>query len=240
MGMKDPLAIFSNLYFSAQPLFNFSDSSHPVFGYELLLRNQETHAFPAQFFDTVISSQSLNAQLLNWYYKEIKAILESTKKVISINLHPQQLYYCETFCMLNKLKKYHEQLLIEITEHDTHPSIYSHSESILSKSIHNIRTMNFSIALDDVGTGIHTLEKISYLIENVDVIKFSTLSFKLLHPEEIFFLIDFWYKLSETRKVKLIIEGVEDYDMHHYLIDQKIFLQQGFYLGKPISTKKIN
>ncbi|MBE9897065.1 EAL domain-containing protein [Enterococcus casseliflavus] len=239
MEMTDSLSIFSDLYFSAQPLFNFSNSVNPIFGYELLLRTQETQAFPTEFFDRVILSKTLNAQLLNWYYTEIKSILERTQKNISVNLHPQQLYYPETFTMLNKLKKYHNQILIEITEHDTQPSIYKHAEIFLSKSIHQIKKMNFNIALDDVGTGIHTLEKLLPLLEYIDVIKFSTLSLKQLDSKEVLFLIEFWDKLSETRKVKLIVEGVDNHKIHHYLITKKIFLQQGYYLSKPIPTVNI-
>lgn len=239
MEMTDSLSIFSDLYFSAQPLFNFSNSVNPIFGYELLLRTQETQAFPTEFFDRVILSKTLNAQLLKWYYTEIKDILQHTEKIISINIHPQQLYYSETFSMLDKLKMHHEQLLIEITEHDTHPSIYRQSDATLTKSILKIRKMRFSTALDDIGTGIHTLENIISLMESVDVIKFSTLSFKQLYLEEILFLIDFWNKFSEARKVKIIIEGVDTHMLHRDLLLRKIFLQQGYYLSKPIPISDI-
>lgn len=239
MEPTDSLSIFSDLYFSAQPLFNFSNSANPIFGYELLLRTQETKAFPTEFFDRVILSKTLNAQLLKWYYTEIKGILEHTKKIISINIHPQQLYYSETFSMIDKLKMHHEQLIIEITEHDTHPSIYRHSDEILERSILKIRKMKISTALDDIGTGIHTLENIIGLMESIDVIKFSTLSFKQLYSEEILFLIDFWDKFSETRKVKIIIEGVDTHMLHRDLLLRGIFLQQGYYLSKPIPISDI-
>lgn len=236
MEPTDSLSIFSDLYFSAQPLFNFSNSANPIFGYELLLRTQETKAFPTEFFDRVILSKTLNAQLLKWYYRELKDILEHTTKIISINIHPQQLYYFETFSMLEKLKKYHEQLLIEITEHDTKPSIYGNSEAILSKSIQKIKKMKFSTALDDIDTGIHTLENIIGLMKSVDVIKFSTLSFKHLYSEEILFLIDFWDEFSKTRKIKFIVEGVDTHMIHQELVLRNIFLQQGYYLSKEIPT----
>lgn len=228
---------FSKLTLYAQPIYYFSVPCHPLVAYELLLRNTLDKKFPSQFFERVISDQKVHAELLEWYYKEVLSVLSKSKEMISINIHPQQLVFPETYSFLKNLEVYHKKILVEITEHDTNQSIQDQPVHFLANAIQNIKGMKFSVALDDVGTGIYTVDYLNTLIKSVDVIKFSTLSIN--NYEEIMTEIDFWYDFSVSNKVRLIIEGVDSYVFHNQLLKRKIFLQQGFFLGKPIAKENI-
>lgn len=237
---QELLSIFPQLYFDAQPIFQMKADSQKVIGYELLLRSTERNRFLLSFFQQVIKYKKLHTRLLQWYRNEIFSLLHPNEETkISLNIHPQQLSYPETFLMLADLAPYHDRILIEITEDDTEPSIACDPKSFLMNKINQIKKMRFSVALDDVGTGIHSLTNIAPMLDKIDVIKFSPISLRVLSQKEIFFLIDFWRNIASNRKIQFIVEGVETSDIHEYLLEEEIFLQQGFYLDKPAPADQL-
>lgn len=161
-------------------------------------------------------------------------IVSKTKKIINVNIQPQQLFYEETFNMLNKLAEHSSQLCIEITEYDTNSSIQDNSQFFLLCMIKRLKKIGFLVALDDVGTGIHTLNNILPLLNEVDVIKFSILPFNKKTKDEGLFLASCWNKLAQAKGIEFVVEGIEDGEMEKELIECEAFLQQGFYLGKPV------
>nr|WP_232845984.1 hypothetical protein [Enterococcus innesii] len=77
------------------------------------------------------------------------------------------------------------------------------------------------------------------MLDKIDVIKFSPISLRVLPQKEIFFLIDFWRNIASNRQLQFIVEGVETSDIHEYLLEEEIFLQQGFYLDKPAPADQL-
>ena len=220
------------LYLVAQPIFRVDEKNEKVIAYELLIRSRKDDSFPAELFEKIVLDQELNRQLLSWYSIEVLKIVSKTEEKININIHPQQLYYPETFDMLNKLAKYRTQICVEITEHDTQPSIKDNSKSFLLEVIKNIKRLGFLVALDDVNTGIHTFDNIVFFLADIDLLKFSIIPFKD-KPCDVFLIINFWNCIAKEKKITLLVEGIEDYKTKNQLIECGIFFQQGFQLGEP-------
>lgn len=228
---------FSDLCLFVQPIYNFKGQQQ-LFGYEVLIRNKKSHHFPVNWYNKIILSKDLHSDYIDWFYLEIEKILKATKEIISINLHPQQLYYEETFSTLNRLKVYNKRILIEITEHDTVPPLNMSNSLFIKNAIERIKTFQFSIALDDVGTGIYNTQDVLSLLKRVNIIKFSTLFFPSSNINVLSELI-YWKRIADRYTLKLIIEGVESKDLHKILLKNNLFLQQGFYFSKPFPSVEL-
>lgn len=226
-------------YLVVQPIFRVHAQTKEILAYELLLRSNKNDLFPFFEFQKLIENRESNGQLMNWYYKEILAIISKTKKVINVNIHPQQFFFPETFDMLNKLTKYSKRICIEITEHDTNPSIKDNSSFFLLGMINTIKKMGYSVALDDVGTGIHTLINIRLLLDAVDVLKLSIISLKQTYQFEIISEINFWSEIAREHNTSFIVEGIDNCVMVTNLVEKGMFLQQGFILGQPEPISKL-
>lgn len=228
---------FSDLCLFVQPIYNFKGQQQ-LFGYEVLIRNKKSNHSPVNWYNKIILSKDLHSDYIDWFYLEIEKILKATKKIISINLHPQQLYYEETYSILNRLKDYNKRILIEITEHDTVPPFNISNSLFIKNAIERIKMFQFSIALDDVGTGIYNTQDVLPLLKRVNIIKFSTLLFSSSNVN-ILGEIKYWKRIAGRYTLKLIIEGVESKDLHKILVKNNLFLQQEFYFSKPFPSMEL-
>nr|WP_207940317.1 EAL domain-containing protein [Enterococcus sp. DIV2402]MBO0463675.1 EAL domain-containing protein [Enterococcus sp. DIV2402] len=237
---KNLSSIFSILYFDMQPIFKIEKENRKVVCYELLLRSTEKNTFPIEIFHQIIKCKKQHTQLLQWYKNKILSLLELNSEIsISINIHPQQLFYTETFLMFKNLQHYSNRILIEITEDDTKPSIACKLDIFLTDKIIEIKKMQFSVALDDVSTGIYSFKNIRPLLDKIDMIKLSYISLEKLPQKDISCLINFWSEIANKLGIDFVVEGVENINIHKYLLDNVICLQQGFYLSKPFSASKL-
>lgn len=92
--------------------------------------------------------------------------------------------------------------------------------------------MGYQLALDDVDSGLNSLQYVMDHIDLVDVIKFSLLPFrKMDHPTMLHFL-EGWYKISQRYNLRLVVEAVEDEQFAHKLFDLGVTYQQGYFRGR--------
>lgn len=214
-----------------------------LIGYEVLLRNNEQNPYyPAAKMAEVIHDRKEHSLFLKWFQEELmRLVVLCPTAQFSINFAPKQLFYPETHVFFTEMQPYAKQLTIEITEDA--PFFTASNDTINSLTIDqhflsifaSIKEKGYCIALDDVGSGRNSLEEVLKYTPYLDQIKFSMVncSKKKLNEATLQLFLHAWKRFSEDYHLDFIIEGVEDQEMSDELKEQGMFLQQGYYFGKP-------
>lgn len=219
-----------------------------IIGYEILLRNKEKNPYyPSLKMDNILQNQEEHAYFLKWFQEEMLRLLDSAPtEQFSINLAPNQLLYPETHVFLTNMQHYAKQLIIEITEEA--PLFIASTSDVdaltidqqLQSAFSSIKEKGYYIALDDVGSGKNSLDEVLKYTPYLDQIKFSIVKCnkKDLNEETLNLFLTAWQQLSKDYHLEFIVEGIEDQETSDRLKEQGIFIQQGYYFGKPSKWKK--
>lgn len=230
-----------DLQFHFQPKVDVHNKR--LMGYEVLLRNNEQNPYyPAVKMAEVIHDRKEHSLFLKWFQEELMRLVVLCPNIqFSINFAPKQLFYPETHVFFTAMQPYAKQLTIEITEDA--PLFTASNDTINSLTIDqhflsifaSIKEKGYCIALDDVGSGRNSLEEVLKYTPYLDQIKFSMVncSKKKLNEATLQLFLHAWQRFSEDYHLDFIIEGVEDQEMSDELKEQGMFLQQGYYFGKP-------
>ncbi|KRN81691.1 EAL domain-containing protein [Ligilactobacillus acidipiscis] len=90
------------------------------------------------------------------------------------------------------------------------------------------------ITLDDVGTGINTLENIQGFLPYIFGLKFPLQNFRAEgRQEQIITELATWKKIADTNNISLVVEGVENEADDQFLDNLEISYRQGYHYGKP-------
>lgn len=216
-----------------------------VTGYEILLRNTEKPPFyPFAKMEKVYHDQAEHACFLRWLQAELQTLLQNHPTVsLSLNFAPRQLLHSETKEFLILMKPYAHQLTIEITEEIPLLGVYEdlNIQQIDREIVHMlafIQKQGYLISLDDVGTGQNSLERALIYVPYLHQIKFSIV--KCLRQNASVKIVDSfleaWHQFALDNHLDMVIEGIEDADLSEKLKQAGLYLQQGFYFGKPEAT----
>lgn len=227
------------LYF--QPKVNIQTNC--IIGYEILLRIEDPFPrFPKKELEEIIENQKKHASFLMWFESKLIKYFNLFPTIIfSINFTPKQLLYPETQQLLTNIIDFREQVIIELTENEFAyfcPLKYISNEIIEKKLCHSlmlIKEKKYIISLDDVGAGRNSLERVESYLEYIDQIKFSLIKYnsKLIEDETIQLFLRSWNSFAKKNHLELIIEGIENQQTRTFLKTNKIYLQQGYFFGKP-------
>jgi len=151
--------------------------------------------------------------------------------VLSINVSARQLAepgFCDYLkSLLAKYQLDPKKIDLEVTEY----LFFDHSVDNL-KTVNAIKSMGFSISLDDFGTGFSSL---SYLKKfHVDQIKIDKSFIDDFDSESGAIFIETIVKMSESLKKQIIAEGVETASQAEYLQSVGCINVQGFLFSKPL------
>ncbi|WP_407371699.1 EAL domain-containing protein [Carnobacterium sp.] len=218
-----------------------------VVGYEVLLRNKEQNPYyPVGKMANILKNQEEHYYFLKWFQDEMTQVLHSapTEK-FAINFAPNQLLYPETHIFFTNMQQFVEQLIIEVTEEpplfvDTINNLGALTvDQQLHSAFLSIKEKGYYIALDDVDSGKNSLDEVLKYTSYLDQIKFSIVKCdkKDLNEETLNLFLTAWKHFSEDYHLDFIVEGIEDQETSDRLKKQGIFIQQGYYFGKP--SKKI-
>ena len=119
-------------------------------------------------------------------------------------------------------------LIIEITE----GALINNSEQVISH-INDLRELGIQIAIDDFGTGFSSL---SYLnMFDIDILKIDKSFIKNIPSNEVSTKItNSIIGLAKDLKVKLVAEGIENWDQLSYLRRLNCYTGQGYIYSKPV------
>ena len=168
-------------------------------------------------------------------YKALSSNSKIARKKIFINLSPPSFPILLDDEFTQSLKQYEispEQIVIELTERFS--SQLPQENEVYFDIIKRIsKHGGFEIAVDDVGTGYSTLERIAAL--NPQYIKYDRSLFKnvyrdSLKQELLKTIFDFSNKINS----RLIVEGVDNQDDYNFALKLGVEYMQGFLFGRPL------
>jgi sensor c-di-GMP phosphodiesterase-like protein len=220
-----------------QPIVDVSSNS--LYGCEMLARWQrpgQDVISPMEFIPYVEKSGQIlpiTEQLIEKAIYEISKLnWQMTKQVISINVVPDQLESLDVLEKSLKLLQHSEitpeQIAFEVTERKQFTDL-----TMASDVIEQLRMRGIGVKLDDAGTGyggfsyIQQLNIRSLKIDKMFVENIGTADIKLS-------LLDSIIAFGKEAGMEMIAEGVETEEQSKYLAEQGVYLQQGYFFGKPM------
>lgn len=215
--------------------------SGEILGYEALIRLKGSAVSPKDFIpvaeedDLIIAIgrkavQMVVTQLCQWQQKGLEM------KPVAINFSAVQIHDYNFKNHLLKLLKENNVdpnlIVLEITEN----VFLENTEATLS-FLQELREYGIRIAIDDFGTGYSSLSYLTFL--PIDTIKLDrNLSMKFLNFDSNA-VIDSFIALAHSLGLKVIAEGIEDYEQVKRLMIGKCDAVQGFYFSMPLEVSDV-
>ncbi len=129
--------------------------------------------------------------------------------------------------IMQRFKVATSQIEIELTE-----SAFVDYEEVIVERINTFRGLGFSVAVDDFGTGVSSLNRLSAM--NVDVLK---LDKSFLHSNQDSrgtIVVEQIIHLAKKLGMRIVSEGVENEGQVEWLRDVQCDTAQGYYFSRPI------
>jgi len=216
-----------------QPIVSLSDGD--IFGYEALSRISEN------FLEIKIENLFKFAGKLNksWELETLcrkKALKNArdmdTQKRLFLNVNPNIIHdkefkYGFTKRRLEKYGLNSENIVFEITER----SAIANPETFFD-TINHYKRQNYSIAIDDVGSGFSGLNTINEIRPNIIKLDM-TLTRNIDNDEVKQHLCKAMVDFGKNAGIKVIAEGIETKEELKTLINLNVEFGQGFFLGVP-------
>ncbi len=223
-----------------QPIVDVSSNS--LYGCEMLARWQrpgQAVISPMEFIPYVEKSGQILAitdQLLEKGTLEIRKLnWHITKQIISINVVPDQLESPDIMEKLLRILKGSDinlnQVAFEVTERKQFTDL-----AMASDVIEQLRSKGIDVKLDDAGTGYGGFSYIQQL--NIRSLKIDKMFVENIGTTDIkVSLLNSIIAFGKEAGMEMIAEGVETEEQSQYLAEQGVYLQQGYFFGKPMIFK---
>lgn len=234
----DQLCFFKQAIFYVEPA---AVMKREIDSYELLLRDGgNQNRFPLDLFKEFVKSDETNRIYWDGIEENLISILSQNKNdKFAINIDPQQLYFESTFDFFKKIEEYKGQLLIEITEavpwNRPQEDYFSPS---LKKYIKRFYDMGYKVAMDDISSGMNSLNMVKECAEYISRIKLSLIQLDFDDQKVVQQVIIMWGLVAQYLKVEIVIEGIDTVITNIWVSNNILGLQQGFYLSTPNEVEK--
>ncbi len=226
------------IYTVYQPIFNLRDGT--IYGYEALSRGPKDSFFedPDTIFTFAARYELLpKVEELCLYNAIREASKLNSNSLIFLNITPDQIprlldnHFVD---FLSECRVKDNRVVIEITEKFAIPHYGTYQEILV-----RTKGRGLKIALDDVGVGYSTLERISEI--GPDYLKYDRtlvrdIDKNLIRQELIKSFVNFANRINST----IIAEGIENENELEFLKDLGIKYGQGFYLCRPKPVNELN
>lgn len=212
-----------------------------IYGAEALLRwNHHEWGFvsPGEFIPIAEETQLINP-MSDWVIKKVCSQIRTWKdkgldvRPVSINVSPVRLMekglveFVTQHLEMNNLQA--TDLEFEITEN----SLLKFDKSVLS-TLEELQQLGIRIAIDDFGTGYSSLE---YLREfHADTLKIDQVFIKNMSitNEKDLAILSSILHLAKGLDLRIVAEGVEEYEQFHFLKQRDCDFIQGYLFSKPV------
>ncbi|MBU3197409.1 EAL domain-containing protein [Clostridium algidicarnis] len=224
-----------------QPQINIK--TRRVDGYEALLRwhSEELGWVSPGEFIPIAEEAGLISLIGQWVIKEVCRQIRCWKdknlevstvavNISAIQFHDSQLIE-DILYMLEQEGLSPKDLEIEITE-SILMNFYEKNMSLLNQ----LKDLDFSLALDDFGTGYSSLNYLSVMPINKLKIDKSFIDFIDKNKKDKS-IVEGIINLSHNMGIKVVAEGVEDYNQLKLLEDMGCDKIQGYIFSKPLPAK---
>ncbi|MBM5718643.1 EAL domain-containing protein [Listeria innocua] len=209
--------------------------------YEILLRDDsEVPRFPLSELEAVLADEELYLTFCEWFSDAFFDVLKKyPNDRFAINIAPQQLFYMETLHMLDKLRSESHRITIEMTEdifdvpaHKRHLNADDKDAFILNK-IKIIHGLGYHVAIDDVGCGLNSLERVLSYLPYIIELKFSLIHFNNIDLEDLLLFIKAWANFAHKNYLDFVVEGIETKETMAILESHGVSIFQGYLVNKP-------
>ncbi|MGX7418269.1 EAL domain-containing protein [Carnobacterium gallinarum] len=214
-----------------------------VVGYELLLRKFEAGSWHFPLISPEEWDDSLPQELVDEVLRIANQLQEAH---LSINFSRKQLLYFDSLPFLTYLMQ-HKPESVEITVElieaenflaEVEEATDDNDQEVVQKIIEQfkkIKALGIEISIDDVGTGMNSIEQVLQLIPYVDELKVPIQNYREngMSYEQIVQEITCWQEISQKYQKRLILEGVENQKESERLSQSNMHIQQGFYFSEP-------
>lgn len=182
---------------------------------------------------SVSDKQALTSYVIN-HIIEDSTKLHMNKYRFAVNISPQEIEDISfkewILDIINKCKNINDIIEFEIIEKD-----FINDFNIFNDNIKLLKKFGFYISLDDIGSGYNTLEMINK-ISNIDYIKIDK---KIINSINTCDLVECILKIAKIKDIRVLAEGVEDYNTYKKLKDLNCDMGQGYFFHKPQNIKQI-
>ncbi|KGX89421.1 hypothetical protein N781_09220 [Pontibacillus halophilus JSM 076056 = DSM 19796] len=215
-----------------QPIVHLSD--HSIFGYEALLRPTHYEINPMQLF-SFAQRAGLHSMLDQKAREEAvkkKAELIPKGQKCFINFLPSTIYAPEhclshTFSIVNRYNVNPAELVFEVVETEAIDDV-----DHLKRILRTYQTFGMEVALDDVGAGFSTLERLSLLTPQLVKIDRSFITDCHQDESKQQFLKEV-IDIANQLEISVLGEGIETKEEYEWLKQLGVHYAQGYYIGKP-------
>jgi len=213
-----------------------------ISGFEALLRMKHANISPAMFIPIAEETGHI-IEIGRWVAKTVIMQIAQWKsqgfkeKPVGINYSSKQLrdknYISYISQLLSEYQVSPELIEIEITE-----GILLENNSETLRFLNELKKNQFKIALDDFGTGYSSLNYLTYI--PVDTIKLDkSINDKFLSLEDNT-VMDSLIQLAHSLRLKIVAEGIEDWDKFVRLQKSGCDQIQGYLFSKPVSVEDVS
>jgi EAL domain-containing protein (putative c-di-GMP-specific phosphodiesterase class I) len=217
------------LWLAQQPIVRWSQKT--VFARECLMRSDEaTLAGPGAILEAAERLGRVHA--VGRRVRERAAALFAGPEVpfLFVNLHPSDLLDDGLYAPNAPLSAFSRRVYLEVTERAALEGI-----SDLRVRVERLRTLGYSIALDDLGAGYAGLNSLAHLepeLVKLDMVLVRNIDQKPTQRK----LVSSMVNLCRDMRTDVIAEGVETVAERDVLIDLGCDLLQGYLFAKPART----
>ena len=224
------------VYYQAQVRLESND----IIAAEALIRweHPEWGMVSPNEFISLAEESGFIINLGNWMLREVcknyKNWMENGMSKIKVSVNYSSIQFFERNFVENILNIINEYgldphfLIMEITE-----SVFMKNPEKAIIDIKRLQSEGIQVALDDFGTGFSSL---SYLNSfNIDILKIDRSFIKNVMIDEASTIITrSVIDLAQELRIKLVAEGIENWDQLAYLRDLNCYSGQGFLYNKPM------
>lgn len=126
-----------------------------------------------------------------------------------------------------------QHLILEITE-----SMLIKDDLNVTKTLHQLSTMGFTLAIDDFGTGYSSLSYLKHY--PIDKLKIDRSFIKdIISDDNDAAIVTATIAMAHSLGIKVIAEGIETKKQLDFLVKKGCDLYQGFYFNKPVPDVEI-
>jgi len=193
-------------------------------------------------FITLAEETGFIVTLGNWMLREVcknyKKWMEDGLPPIKVSVNYSSIQFFE--------RNFVENIKNIINEYglDPHFLIMEITESVLMKNaekaiidINQLQELGIQVALDDFGTGFSCLAYLNSF--NIDILKIDRSFIKnVLLDEASTIITRSVIDLAQELSIKIVAEGIENWDQLTYLKDLNCFSGQGYIYNKPVPTRE--
>lgn len=228
------------IYYQAQVKLESSD----ILAAEALIRweHPEWGMVSPNEFISLAEETGFIINLGNWMLHEVckdyKRWIEQGMAPIKVSVNYSSIQFFERNFVENIIN------IINVYELDPHFLIMEITESVFMKNpekaivdIKRLQAEGIQVALDDFGTGFSSL---SYLNSfNIDILKIDRSFIKNVMSDDASSIITrSVIDLAQELKIKLVAEGIENWEQLSYLKDLNCYSGQGYLYNKPMPTQE--